>query len=179
VDSLLDISKTFTANPGGMKEINMSLVDDIISIPLVYGNVMNKGFKMKAGKSFHRFYFTPDSCVFKEGFAKTDHGKEFTYTISFFYPGPTAEVIKQLEDMTRDRFIIVAKDNNNNYRVLGSADSPARFTYDHTTDVAIINLNRAQCTFTAKSNRTALYYTSNFDSVVYSAGYNFGFLRTT
>jgi hypothetical protein len=177
-ESLLDIQKTFTVNPGGMREINMSLVDDIASMKQPIKNVIPPGFRMMPGKLFHRFYFTLDSCKFSEAFSKTVHGKEFTATVSFVYPSPTPEAIKQMDEMTKEKFVVIASDNKGQYRVIGNLINPATFTYNYTSENVIAGLERCECMFTAKLHRPAYFYGGNFDKVVFNSGFTYGFLRT-
>jgi hypothetical protein len=178
LNSLLGIQKTFVHNAGGMKSLYMSLVQDILSYRTPVGNVVPGGFKMVAGKLFLKFYFTPDSCSFSESSEMTAHGKVYTTKITFTFTSNDPAVCKQLDYMTREGFIIVGRDNNDNQRILGSFDSPAKFSFEYSTQSEIRNSSRYVCTFTQKANHSAYYFTGIFNQVVYNDGYSFGFLRT-
>ncbi len=175
---LSDISKDYQFLSGGNREVNMLNVEDLVSMALPVLNVVPKGIKVKPGKPFRRFNFSLDTCSFTQSTSKTIHGKETTIKVSFTHRYPTPEIIYELEKMKRMKFIVVPKDNEGQYRIMGSKDAPASFDYTFTTGPNFTNVKTCVCTFTAKQKTSAYFYGGTLNQVVFNSGFTFGFLRT-
>lgn len=88
--------------------------------------VLENTFAFNVGKKFFTFYTTDESVeLLNEEQGEVD-GMSYKHIVNFFLPGAAKRLLGFLTKANNEQFVIIVKDTQGRYRVIGSEMFPAR-----------------------------------------------------
>jgi hypothetical protein len=139
-------------NMGGCKKFFYVETSKVISMPRVSGGKVNDLVELQEGAHWHAGYSTYRKLRFSEKMQENDSGKYFLTEITGFYPGNTPEALELFSGLNQLDLMLLVQDNNGNWRLCGSPDSPMGFGYGE--DSGLQAADAAGLSFTFSSEHT-------------------------
>ena len=139
-----------TSNIGGCHTFHFIKADNVqlIVINTLHNNVSELVLKLHT--AFHSGYASFRSLQFQENMRNNDSGRFFLTRISGFYPGLTNHILNIFSAMQAQEFIVVITDNNNQKRLVGTPQSPLKFTFNQASGANPTQRNGFEFTFEGK-----------------------------
>jgi len=115
-------------NLGGIDQFWFIPVDDVHRIPDEESNVIEQDIQLLGDAKFSVGYATQETLQFTENQNRDAQGNFYEQSLSGFYPKDQENVASLFEGMAAERFIVIFRDNNGYYKLLGSLANPCKFT---------------------------------------------------
>ena len=160
-----------TSNLGSLSKIYFIEIEKVVSEPRILNLVALDDITLDDGVFWKEMYSTRNKAAFSETQQKEGARIAYLQTVQGYIPKANQALANNLANGKRQRYMVVAKDNNGQLRLIGSKDNPCLFNYSFTTNTAIAGGNGYSYTFTRLSREPAPGYDGllNVDgSIVYS-----------
>ena len=118
-------------NFGGISKFYFIPVDDADSISEPDGMVVS--VTLKDGKVWFEGESSED-IAYTEEYSDTDSGDVYSCKLSGFYPGDSDTLLDFFNDLRKITFLVMFKDLNEEWKLLGTLDIPCRFRYARVKD---------------------------------------------
>lgn len=115
-------------NLGGIDQFWFIAVDQVQSIPDEESNVIEQDIQLVGDAKFNVGYATQETLQFTENQNRDAQGNFYEQSLSGFYPKDQENIASLFEGMAAERFIVIFRDNNGYYKLLGSLANPCKFT---------------------------------------------------
>lgn len=146
-------------NLGGVELIQFAPIEDIESIPAHdRDNKITGPLTFKAGKAWLDLYLTEGTINYEFSEEENDNGGLITSVLSGDLPKLSQENETKLLGSIRKRFIIRFKDNNGQYRIMGTLINPVRSIKKGRTGNTSSAKNNLTITFTWQYKHQAAFY---------------------
>lgn len=146
-------------NLGGVELIQFAPIEDIESIPVHdKDNKVTGPLTFLAGKNWLDLYFTEGTINYEFTEEENDNGGLITSVLTGDLPKLTQENETKLLGSIRKRFIIRFKDNNGQYRIMGTITNPVRTIKKGRTGNNSSAKNSITITFTWQYKYQAAFY---------------------
>jgi hypothetical protein len=149
-------------NMGGLRgKIFYCPTEDILSEPTIATDKITYtgNYVCKTGKNFVSIYHTLGTGKIDDGTVGERDGKSVENTLEFFFPGGKKEVAAFKRRAQNTPCIVIAKDSDNNYRVIGSLDLPAYLeSGSGTTGAASADRRGTTFQFKAEAAHPPMFY---------------------
>lgn len=119
---------------------------------------------MSSGKDFYKGKGVIETLGGDMDHKANTQGNSFTHQFSAFIKGDSATHGALMEEMSYYRFILIRKDRNGFYKILGGLNNPLRFTYKLTTGSDSKDLKGYQVTFTVTADFPEYFYQGTFST---------------
>ncbi len=113
------------------------------------------------GKSWFEFYTSKGSLQYSESMKEDEKGTYFDTKLSGFTPKDSEDLQQELQLMRSERFVCVYLDNNDNHKLIGSAEEPLHFVFSFKSGEASASRNGYDISFSRKLRSKAIFI-SNF-----------------
>jgi hypothetical protein len=118
-------------NTGGLSRIYFTPVSNIFQYENIYdGQIHN--LVLNTGE-MDTLFIVPDSAEFTQEKSQSPAGDVFATSLTAIIPKDRPELLAKCQEMDGKEFIVVYKDNNGYYKVLGSPEEPMKFSADVNT----------------------------------------------
>lgn len=116
-------------NLGGLIDVEYIPIGDVEYIPDFIGpdETLNTPVVLKPSKVWFSAKVYNDSFGFSENPSENKQGEYYTKSLKGFFPSDNPSVRKIMSDMTKNRFILKYRDNNDEIKLLGSLEYPYSF----------------------------------------------------
>jgi hypothetical protein len=149
-------------NMGGLRgKIYFCPVEDILTMPTIAadGITYTGNITCKTGKNFVAIYHTLGTGKIDETTVGERDGKSIENLIEFFFPGGKKEVAAFKRKVQNTPGIVIGKDSDNNFRVVGTLDLPAYLeSASGTTGAASADRRGSTFQFKAESTHPPMFY---------------------
>jgi hypothetical protein len=138
-------------NPGGYSTFYFIQKQYVSSFPITVNGVAAAPLMFWSQKDWLTGYATRGTLQYTEDTQSDANGLFYVKTITGFIPGDRPELISMLEDMVKERFIVLLKDPQGNYRLIGTPAAPLEFTANFSSGSANSDEKGYRFTFTVNS----------------------------
>ena len=104
------------------------------------------------GKVWFKGSNLPDTLVFDDSPAETDHGRLYPITLKGSVAGDSVSILKQFSGMLGFKYLVIYCDNNAQYKLIGSKDAGCRFSFKLQKDI-----NQYEFTFSISSSNPCCF----------------------
>lgn len=154
-----NLSRFSGINITGVKAIQYVPLEDVLILPDPFNSVISLQVILKPGKVFYSADLTLYTAGCKEETVISNHGEIQKQTLQCFIPKDSPENAPSLNEMIKQRFLVLYSDFNGNRKVLGTLDSGMRFKADLDTYMDPgSGRNGHLCTFYGESPLKAPFY---------------------
>lgn len=151
-------------NLGGNEEFYFIPVDDVVAIPRAISNRVLDPITLGEDLNFYKGKGVIETLGGDMEHKAITQGNTFLHQFSAFIKGDDATHGAQMEEMTYYRFIVIRKDRNGYYKLLGGMDYPLRFTYKLISGNETQQLKGYQVTFSVTSEFPEYFYQGAFST---------------
>lgn len=113
--------------------------------------ILNEVQGMSIYGQWYSIYGVIGSKVYTENEKESKDGIIIDKALQIFYPEISEQVIRLLEEMKGQQFLVAFKDHNGLYRLAGTKDNPLNFTYKINTGKSISDAQGVDMEFFSKS----------------------------
>lgn len=158
-----NITRPEGSNYGGLHTIYFKQFFLVQNIPDAVESVVSDDITISdASLDWFEIDCIPGTLNFKEDPQGPDQYRQvITGQVRKDIPG----VLHTFNEMARHRFILLARDNNKQLRIVGTLDQPATFSFVRDTKNDFTKSNHYQFTFEAVSAEPSYFYTGNYQVV--------------
>lgn len=134
-------------------------------IPDVLDNVISGLIPLgeEGAGSWFKGYMTLETISFTEEKVEGDQGVLYNQVFSGFFPKDSPGIAALLNDMANDRFLVLYKDNNDYFKLIGDIGQPLMFDRKMATDTKVGGSNGYNISFTGQSSHEAYFYTGTIN----------------
>lgn len=184
--SLSNISFDCSHRLPGLKKIFVARVSDIIAIPKPQEMTITAAITMRLGKRFKEIEFTDDTAEFNDVMQiNEENGEFYQKTVKIFHAFQEADKDYNLSIMNEGIFILLIKDWQDVWQVVGTLENPLRLKVDSDTGRGNSGVNGYSITFSGTGKKKSPFaYTAQIDPIifenahqVFSSGFSRGFLK--
>jgi hypothetical protein len=151
-------------NLGGIDQFWFIAVDQVQSIPDDDENVILQDIQLVGNAKFSVGYATQETLQYTENQNRDAQGNFYEQSLSGFYPKDQEGVANLFEGMAAERFIVIFRDNNGYYKLLGSLANPCKFTATFESGDSANGRNGYSFEFTRTDVAKAPFYQGLFES---------------
>lgn len=134
-------------NVGGVIEIKVARIADIISIPAPVNGAVIGNITFKPGTGFLEWKVTHGTSSIKSTSQVSREGTYKGNSLPFIIPRDDEEIRPMLDLAEDDEFIILFKYSYGKQKIFGSLESPVGFRYNHDSGAKIEDGNFYECEF--------------------------------
>jgi len=128
-------------NLGGIKAFSFIEIGLVSSFPIPVSFQLTNYPTLIQGASFKTGLAAPFSYRFDLKPNKEDNPAYYFFNLSGFYPEISRNILSLFEEMEQEEFLLIATDNNNLNRIVGTELTPLFFKY---TEIHGLNLPNKQ-----------------------------------
>lgn len=155
-----------TDNIPGIQTIKIIDIRDVVSIPEPDANYIIQGdITLASGAAWLEIPFTLDTITWNEEDGTDAMGKATQVTVSGELPRGENVRTRDLNQMRRPQYLVLATDRNGYQRLLGNLDKGARLRWSYAPGTAPGTANRYSITLTAESIEAPYYYQGDAQSI--------------
>ena len=148
-------------NIPGLAEFWYVPVRDVASIAAPSTRIIDT-LTLKTGKRFYKGYATVKTLQYTEPAEQTMHGTLYQCQLQGRVPGDIPNSSLLFTEMEEDEFILVFRDRNGQFRILGDRRRGCRFKADYDSASGPDQPNGYQFSFRLDTTHKAYYFTANF-----------------
>lgn len=144
---LSEIARLTASNIGGVVELKVARVADIVSMQqpdddTIYGNIT-----FQSGTGWHVWRPTSQTIGVNSQNSDSQEGDYKLNTMPFTISKDRQGVKAMLDQAEQDEFIVLYRDANGNQKIFGTLDRPVTFSYSHASSDVHSGRNAYSCQF--------------------------------
>lgn len=144
-------------NLGGLERFWFAPVSYFYSISDAIDGII-QSVVFNTGKIWLECYCTAETIKFSELKKQDDNGDYFETKLSGWVPKDSPELLSQLIDMDQYQYIVKYKDNNGNYKLVGTMEEPINFTEGLDIPENVAGSNGRLITFFRSLRKRSLFH---------------------
>jgi hypothetical protein len=145
-------------NTAGLRVIEFAPVDNVTAIPDAVDLKVGDEVTFTGISAFYQMLATIETGSLKYTQQQTDHGEMYVVEIDAFIPKLKYANDLNFELLKNQKLILVADDQNDNRRVVGSLTSPATFSIASGTGTAFKDRNGTSIKIYWETDHVPYYY---------------------
>lgn len=114
------------------------------------------------GKSWLRCYCTLDTIMFSQVKKISSAGEYFDTKLSGWTPKDSSDLLAQMSEMDEHKFLCIYKDNNGNYKLIGTIAEPLNFVDSLEIPETVAGSNGRAITFTRELRNRSNFMANPF-----------------
>lgn len=132
---ITNITQPSRIRPGGLCSIVAVPIQniDVWPDPDPETGIIQDDIELLSGKSFLTIYCADKDRTFREELKYGKAGPYMDIAITAMVPGNVVDTTLSLAEKQNNRWLLIAKDKNGEYRIVGSQDAGAILTYDYSS----------------------------------------------
>ena len=151
-------------NNGGLIQFWFVPVAWVLSVPADLNSAIFGNIVLKAGKKFLTGYASFGKLSYKEPDDDSANGTLYNQGLSGKCPCDNLVLTDLFRIMKYDnRYLIIYKDVNDNFKLAGSLTEPLRFSYELKKGSSFADYNGYEYSFSCKSTKPSLFYYGTFE----------------
>jgi hypothetical protein len=147
-------------NNGGLETFYFLPVEQLAQDPPP--GTITQNLQLAAGAVFYAFYCTLGSLQYNEGETQDNRGTRYKQTLKGYVPKDTPELQAALAELSGRRFVIIYKDFNGFFKLVGSRQYWLQFSRELDTGNSPSGRNGFGFSFSGESTRKAAHYLGSF-----------------
>lgn len=152
-------------NNGGLIQFWFVPVAWVLSVPADINSAIFGNIVLAAGRNFLTGYATFGKLSYKEPDDDSAHGTLYNQGLSGKCPCDNPVLTDLFRIMKYDnRYLLIYKDVNDNFKLAGSLAEPLRFSYELKKGSAFGDYNGYEYSFACKSTKPSLFYHGTFET---------------
>lgn len=157
-------------NIGGLYQFKFIPYKDIAVLPTAVNGVITDNIILNNGKQWFSASMNLDTVAFDEVAQKENKGLFFEQTLTGKIAKDDPSMATLLAEIyTTHKFIVIAIDNNGSQKVMGTLDSPAKFSFVRGTGDTASSFNGFKISFVSRSKYHAPAINATLDTSRYPA----------